>query len=170
MSLALRNACLGIIELAHPDARFSINEDYRQALNKTGIKRRQTSELEYKKETRLWAFLFKVRVSRCMWILFLDAAELTLYERVFILGERFVFVVSTLINTHTHTCKTVNNNPIAAVGGNKRTTVRWAVFSLFDVCVAGDLYIGEADSQSWQSQTVLCSWSLAGSQHLHAGW
>lgn len=66
MSLALRNACLGIIELAHPDARFSINEDYRQALNKTGVKRRQTSELEYKKETRLWAFLFKVRVSRCM--------------------------------------------------------------------------------------------------------
>ena len=70
-----------------------------------------------------------------------------LYERVFILGERFVFDVSTHMNTHT--CKTVNNNPRAAVGGNKRTTVRWAVFSLFDVvCVAGDLYIGEADSQS----------------------
>lgn len=63
MSLALRNACLGIIELAHPDARFSINEDYRQALHKTGIKRRQTSEVDHEKETRLWAFLFKVKVT-----------------------------------------------------------------------------------------------------------
>ena len=61
MSLAMRNACLGIIELAHPDARFSINEDYRQALHRTGIRSMQTSEHESKKETRLWAFLFKVR-------------------------------------------------------------------------------------------------------------
>ena len=60
MSLALRNACLGIIELAHPDAKFSINEDYRQALHKTGIKRKQNTEQEDKKEARLWAFLFKV--------------------------------------------------------------------------------------------------------------
>jgi ubiquitin-protein ligase E3 C len=61
MSLALRNACLGIIELAHPDAKFSVNEDYRQALHKTGVKRKQVTEEEDERETRLWAHLFKVR-------------------------------------------------------------------------------------------------------------
>ncbi|KAK7488482.1 hypothetical protein BaRGS_00020267 [Batillaria attramentaria] len=60
MSLALRNACLGIIELAHPDAKFSVNEDYRQALHKTGVLNRQQASEDEEKETRLWAFLFKV--------------------------------------------------------------------------------------------------------------
>ena len=31
MSLALRDACLGIIELAHPDTRPALKEDYRAA-------------------------------------------------------------------------------------------------------------------------------------------
>ncbi|KAK6171880.1 hypothetical protein SNE40_018304 [Patella caerulea] len=59
MSLALCESCIGIIELAHPDAKLSINEDYRQALLKSGIKHHKlAAELE-DKETKLWAGLFK---------------------------------------------------------------------------------------------------------------
>lgn len=60
MSLALRNACLGIIELAHPDAKFAVNEDYRQALHLTGIQSRRITDEDDENETRFWAYLFKV--------------------------------------------------------------------------------------------------------------
>ncbi|XP_025111485.1 ubiquitin-protein ligase E3C-like isoform X2 [Pomacea canaliculata] len=59
MSLALRNACLGIIELAHPDAKFAVNEDYRQALHLTGIQSRHITDEDDENETRFWAYLFK---------------------------------------------------------------------------------------------------------------
>ncbi|XP_076462782.1 ubiquitin-protein ligase E3C-like [Babylonia areolata] len=59
MSLALRNVCVGIIELAHPDSKLTASEDYRLALYKTGSRRKDDVERE-KRETSMWAFLFKV--------------------------------------------------------------------------------------------------------------
>ncbi|XP_046334142.2 ubiquitin-protein ligase E3C-like [Haliotis rufescens] len=60
MSRALRDACLGIIELAHPDAKRAVNDDYRLALQKTGIRNREMVGEEEEEETRQWAYLFKV--------------------------------------------------------------------------------------------------------------
>lgn len=60
MTLMLRDSCLGIIELAHPDAKPMITEDYRQALRKTGISNRNSHTND--EETRRWAYLFKVLI------------------------------------------------------------------------------------------------------------
>ncbi|CAH1772399.1 unnamed protein product [Owenia fusiformis] len=61
MSLELRNACLGIIELAHPDTKPTLREDYRKAFQSVGVNLLDTlskEQLEYKRKT--WAHLFKV--------------------------------------------------------------------------------------------------------------
>ena len=57
MSMALRDVCLGILELAHPDARPTVNDDYRRVLANKG-QRKDTKELS--KETKEWGSLFKV--------------------------------------------------------------------------------------------------------------
>ena len=61
MVLMLRDTCLGIIELAHPDAKLSVTEDYREALRRTAMKDKhyvtQDDSLEL---TSTWSFLFKV--------------------------------------------------------------------------------------------------------------
>ncbi|KAH3832095.1 hypothetical protein DPMN_105372 [Dreissena polymorpha] len=46
MSVALKDVCLGILELAHPDARPTVNDDYRRVLAN--------------KRQRKWGSLFKV--------------------------------------------------------------------------------------------------------------
>lgn len=60
MAHALRDICLGIIELAHPDAKPTVNEDYREALKRTGVKDRSDRLQEELKKSRQWAYLFKV--------------------------------------------------------------------------------------------------------------
>lgn len=59
MVIALRDVCLGIIELAYPDAKPTINDDYRLALKKVGIKSRNNTK-EVDRQTRQWGYLFKV--------------------------------------------------------------------------------------------------------------
>uniref|UniRef100_A0A2C9KEQ7 Ubiquitin-protein ligase E3C n=1 Tax=Biomphalaria glabrata TaxID=6526 RepID=A0A2C9KEQ7_BIOGL len=60
----LRDTCLGIIELAHPDSRFTISEDYKQALEKTASvdegfsEKRELETDDY--GTKLWSYLFKI--------------------------------------------------------------------------------------------------------------
>ncbi|XP_045160514.2 ubiquitin-protein ligase E3C-like [Mercenaria mercenaria] len=63
MVIALRDVCLGIIELAHPDAKPTINEDYRQALRRVGVKTRNNNDKELNKQTLQWGHLFKVTAS-----------------------------------------------------------------------------------------------------------
>lgn len=60
MALALREACLGIIELAHPDSKPVVHEEYRAALLKTGIRTHQETSPAEEKQTETWAYLFKV--------------------------------------------------------------------------------------------------------------
>ncbi|KAH3832083.1 hypothetical protein DPMN_105360 [Dreissena polymorpha] len=48
MSVALRDVCLGILELAYPDARPTVNDDYRRVLVNKG-QRKDSKELS--KET-----------------------------------------------------------------------------------------------------------------------
>jgi ubiquitin-protein ligase E3 C len=61
MVIALRDVCLGIIELAHPDAKPTVNEDYRQALSRVGVKTRNNNVKELNQQTLQWGYLFKVR-------------------------------------------------------------------------------------------------------------
>lgn len=58
MILMLRDSCLGIIELAHPDAKPMITDDYKEALRITGV--RDVTKQSRDEETRRWAYLFKV--------------------------------------------------------------------------------------------------------------
>jgi len=60
MVIALRDVCLGIIELAHPDAKPTVNEDYRVALARVGVPTRRHNPREISKQTREWGYLFKV--------------------------------------------------------------------------------------------------------------
>ena len=62
MVIVLRDICLGIIELAYPDARPTLNDDYRHALTKTGVKARNNNVKEVSRQTVQWAYLFKVNV------------------------------------------------------------------------------------------------------------
>ena len=60
MMTQLRDVCLGIIELAHPDAKPTVNEDYRIALKRTGVKTRTNNTKESTRQTMQWGHLFKV--------------------------------------------------------------------------------------------------------------
>lgn len=72
MTLMLRDSCLGIIELAHPDAKPMITDDYKEALRLTGVK--DIDQQTRDQETRRWAYLFKVstEMSISVWYLFCD--------------------------------------------------------------------------------------------------
>ncbi|CAL1546585.1 unnamed protein product [Lymnaea stagnalis] len=59
MCRCLRDTCLGIIELAHPDSRVTISNDYKQALQKTGAMD-TNQEDDDRDGTQQWAYLFKV--------------------------------------------------------------------------------------------------------------
>lgn len=77
MTLMLRDSCLGIIELAHPDAKPMITDDYKEALRITGVK--DIDQQARDQETRRWAYLFKVSTEMLIsiWYLFCDSSILT---------------------------------------------------------------------------------------------
>ncbi|XP_022110390.1 ubiquitin-protein ligase E3C-like [Acanthaster planci] len=56
MSLVLRNACLGMIECAHPETRPSVTKDYRRAMASVGV----ISHTDSGDEAAMWMHVFKV--------------------------------------------------------------------------------------------------------------
>ncbi|XP_070563134.1 ubiquitin-protein ligase E3C-like [Ptychodera flava] len=60
MSLTLRDACLGMIELAHPETKPSVTEDYMKAMTSVGVVRDIISPQDLQKQTENWAHVFKV--------------------------------------------------------------------------------------------------------------
>ncbi|XP_013415236.1 ubiquitin-protein ligase E3C [Lingula anatina] len=59
MSAALRDACLGIIEIAHPESKRSLQQEYVSALKSVGVKQKITSKEELEEKKQTWAFLFQ---------------------------------------------------------------------------------------------------------------
>jgi len=55
LSLTLKEVCLGLVELAFPDSRPSVRDDYRSAVHG----RDQPSAVS-SQETQMWSHLFKV--------------------------------------------------------------------------------------------------------------
>jgi hypothetical protein len=55
LSLTLKEVCLGLVELAFPDSRPSIRDDYR-----TAVRGREHISDVSNQETQMWAHLFKV--------------------------------------------------------------------------------------------------------------
>ncbi|KAI0217696.1 Ubiquitin-protein ligase E3C [Lamellibrachia satsuma] len=62
MSLALRDTCLGIIELVHPDTKPSLKEDYKEAFQSVGIVQNTLTAAELQDQQKTWAYVFKVTV------------------------------------------------------------------------------------------------------------
>ena len=65
MTRALRDACLGIIELAHPDARPDLRDEYRAAFRSVGVITATSSMFtsqQLNQQRQMWAYLFKVSV------------------------------------------------------------------------------------------------------------
>ena len=60
MSRALRDACLGIIELAHPETRPEVREEYKLAFQSIGAARKTQSTDELRRQQKTWSHLFKV--------------------------------------------------------------------------------------------------------------
>ncbi|KAH3832175.1 hypothetical protein DPMN_105453 [Dreissena polymorpha] len=56
MSVEWRDVCLGILELAYPDARPTVNDDYRRVLMNKG-QRKDSKELS--KETKEWGICLR---------------------------------------------------------------------------------------------------------------
>ena len=63
MAQALRDACVGIIELAHPDTKPTLREDYMKAFHSVGVLQNVLSMDELQRQRDTWAYLFKV--GRC---------------------------------------------------------------------------------------------------------
>jgi ubiquitin-protein ligase E3 C len=59
--LTLKEVCLGLVELAFPDSRPSVRDDYRTAVHGQDQPSAITNQL-----TQMWAHLFKVKHS-CSW-------------------------------------------------------------------------------------------------------
>ncbi|CAH1243767.1 UBE3C [Branchiostoma lanceolatum] len=60
MSAVLRDVCVGIIELAIPDTKPTVGEDYRKAMNSVGARVSDGADLDFQRQTEDWAHLFKV--------------------------------------------------------------------------------------------------------------
>lgn len=60
MSQWLRDACLGIIELAHPDTRPTIKDDYKKAFRSVGVLQDELTSEDLDRQRETWAYLFKV--------------------------------------------------------------------------------------------------------------
>jgi ubiquitin-protein ligase E3 C len=61
MTQILRDVCLGVIELAHPDTKPALKSAYTTALHSVGVPQRTYTEEELYKQRETWAYLFKVR-------------------------------------------------------------------------------------------------------------
>lgn len=66
MSLALRDACVGIIELAHPETKPTLKEDYRKAFQSVGATSNLLTLDELTRQMDTWAYLFKVKAHACV--------------------------------------------------------------------------------------------------------
>jgi hypothetical protein len=55
LSLSLKEVCLGLVELAFPDSRPTVRDDYRSA-----VRGREQHSAVSNQETQMWAHLFKV--------------------------------------------------------------------------------------------------------------
>lgn len=55
LSLTLKEVCLGLVELAFPDSRPSIRDDYRTAVHGADLHGSSSAQ-----ETQMWSHLFKV--------------------------------------------------------------------------------------------------------------
>lgn len=64
LSRALRDACIGIIELAHPETRPEVREEYRLALQSVGVVQRTCSQSQLRVTQLMWRRLFKVSCFR----------------------------------------------------------------------------------------------------------
>lgn len=60
MTQILRDVCLGIIELAHPDTKPALKSAYTTALHSVGVPHKTYTEEELYKQRETWAYLFKV--------------------------------------------------------------------------------------------------------------
>ena len=60
MSILLRNACIGMIQLAHPESRPTVTEDYFGAMTAPG----EMPEADQTVQIANWTHLFKVRVTK----------------------------------------------------------------------------------------------------------
>ncbi len=60
MTQALRDVCMGIIELAHPDTKPAIKEDYKLAFQSVGALKNIMSAEQVTTQLVTWAYLFKV--------------------------------------------------------------------------------------------------------------
>ena len=60
MCQALRDCCLGLVELAHPESRPAIKEDYKKAFQSVGAVQNVMSGQELHSHLETLAYLFKV--------------------------------------------------------------------------------------------------------------
>ena len=60
MTRVLCDACLGVIELAHPDTKPTLKANYRAAFCSVGARRDALAPEELNAQRHLWAYLFKV--------------------------------------------------------------------------------------------------------------
>jgi ubiquitin-protein ligase E3 C len=58
LSLTLKEVCLGLVELAFPDSRPSVRDDYR-----TVVHGQEQLSNASNRETQMWSHLFKVHIS-----------------------------------------------------------------------------------------------------------
>ena len=61
MILLLREACLGIIELAHPETRPEVKEEYKVAFRSVGVQQPELTKLQLQQQCATWGHLFRVR-------------------------------------------------------------------------------------------------------------
>lgn len=62
VTLTLRDACLGLIELAYPDTRSILNEEYQQAFRSVSNSQSYRSG-NTKEQAEVWSYMFKVVVN-----------------------------------------------------------------------------------------------------------
>ncbi|XP_077981688.1 ubiquitin-protein ligase E3C-like [Glandiceps talaboti] len=60
ISRVLCDACLGMVELAHPETKPSITDNYRKAMTSVGVYTNPVSSQQLQEQTENWAHVFKV--------------------------------------------------------------------------------------------------------------
>lgn len=60
LSRCLRDACLGIIKLAHPETKSGHSEEYAAAFRSVGVKTSSQVQQRIQNQQKRWVQLFKV--------------------------------------------------------------------------------------------------------------